>query len=117
MFKKIFALLVTTMLLTMSFCFAMSKSSISESEFRNQVGNKTFAVYVKSGSSYTMYKPSSPSSAESELRSALPSGRMEIYTSNIALRDYLDYAGWYDDLLSESVGGYGVWHFTAWEKR
>lgn len=117
MIQKSFKLLLTTLLLTVGLCYAMTKSSLSESEFAAEIGKKTFAVFVKNGSSYTMYKPSSPSSAESELRSALPSGRMEIYTSNIALRDYLDAAGWYDDLKTESISGNGMWHFTAWEKR
>ena len=115
--RKIFTWLAASLLLTAGLAFAMTKSTLSESEFASEIGKKTFAVFVKDGSRYTMYKPNSPSSAESELRSALPGGRMEIYTSNIALRDYLDEAGWYDDLKTESISGNGMWHFTAWAKR
>lgn len=79
--RKIFTWLAASLLLTAGLAFAMTKSTLSESEFASEIGKKTFAVFVKDGSRYTMYKPSSPSSAESELRSALPGGRMEIYTA------------------------------------
>ena len=117
MLQRIVSLAAAMMLLTMSLCLAMTKSTLSESAFCSEISARKFAVFVKDGSSYTMYAPSSPSSAKSELRSALPSGRMEVYTSNIAMRDYLDACGWYDDMIPEYIGRSGMWHFTAWAKR
>ena len=59
-----------------------------------------------------------PSSAVSEFRSALPSGRIDVYTGNIAVRDYLEEYGYYDDYYSgvDVGGGARAFRFTEWQR-
>ena len=94
-------------------CFAsLTVKTISSSDFNSYMSAKKFAIFTPSGSGYIMYEPSSPSSAKSDFRS-IPGGRHNMYTANIAVRDYLEEYGWYDDRKTVSNG----WLFTAWEKR
>lgn len=115
---KVMVLVLTLMLAMSSMSFAMWTGTVSQSDFQNYVKSAKFAIFVKRGSTITMYETSSPSSAANEFRSALPSGRLDVYTGNIAVRDYLEEYGYYDVRRdSEDIGG-GVraYHFTAWEK-
>lgn len=116
---KTTALVFTLLLAMSSMTFAMWRGTISESDFQNHVKAAKFAIFVRSGSTITMYEPSSPSSAASEFKSALPSGRLDVYTGNIAVRDYLEEYGFYDDYYSGvDIGGGGrAYRFTEWEKR
>ncbi|MBO5591144.1 MAG: hypothetical protein J6E49_01095 [Acidaminococcaceae bacterium] len=111
--KKIaFATFVSLMVFA-NCCFAsLTVKTISSSDFNSYMSAKKFAIFTPSGSGFTMYEPSSPSSAQSDFRS-IPGGRHNMYTGNIAVRDYLEEYGWYDDRKSVSNG----WLFTAWEKR
>ena len=115
---RVAALVFTLMLAISSMTFAMSKSTISEGTFQSHVKAAKFAIFVKDGSTITMYEASSPSSAASEFRSALPSGRHTVYTGNIAVRDYLEEYGYYDDYYNgaDIGGGVRAYMFTAWEK-
>ena len=80
-------------------------------------------MIVMTGITFAMWKgtisESTPSSAVSEFKSALPSGRLDVYTGNIAVRDYLEEYGFYDDYYSgvDVGGGARAYRFTAWEKR
>lgn len=115
---KVMALVFTLMLAMSSMTFAMWSGTISQSDFQNHVKAGKFAIFVKDGSSIKMYEPSSPSSAVSEFKSALPSGRHTVYTGNIAVRDYLEEYGYYD-YYHQGVdigGGARAHEFTAWEK-
>ena len=115
---KVMVLVLTLMLAMSSMSFAMWTGTVSQSDFQNYVKSAKFAIFVKRGSTITMYEASSPSSAASEFRSALPSGRLDVYTGNIAVRDYLEEYGYYDVRRDgEDIGG-GVraYHFTEWEK-
>ena len=87
-------------------------------ERHNHVKAGKFAIFIKEGSTIKMFEPSSPSSAVSEFRSALPSGRHDVYTGNIAVRDYLEEYGYYDNYYSgvDIGGGARAHRFTAWEK-
>ena len=116
---RVMGLVFTLMLVMSSMTFAMWKGTISQSDFQNHVRSAKFAIFVKSGSTITMYEPSSPSSAASEFRSALPSGRIDVYTGNIAVRDYLEEYGFYDDYYNgvDIGGGARAYRFTEWEKR
>ena len=111
--KKIgFATFVSLMVFA-NCCFAsLTVKTISSSDFNSYMSAKKFAIFTPSGSGYIMYEPSSPSSAKSDFRS-IPGGRHNMYTANIAVRDYLEEYGWYDDRKTVSNG----WLFTAWEKR
>ena len=115
---KVMALVFTLMLAMSSMTFAMWSGTISQSDFQNHVKAGKFAIFVKSGSTITMYEPSSPSSAVSEFRSALPSGRIDVYTGNIAVRDYLEEYGYYDDYYSgvDVGGGARAFRFTEWQR-
>lgn len=110
--KKIaFATFVSLMVFA-NCCFAsLTVKTISSSDFNSYMNSAKFAIFTPNGSGYTMYEPSSPSSAASDFRS-LPSGRRNMYTGNSAVRDYLEDYGWYDDRKNLSRG----WLFTAWEK-
>ena len=113
MMKKVMLATMATLILSTSVCFAsLNVRTVSSSDFNNYIRSAKFAAFSRSGSGYTMYEPSSPSAAQSEFRS-LPGGRHDMYTGNIAVRDYLEEYGWYDDRKSISGG----WVFTAWEKR
>ena len=116
---KVMAIACMMMIVMTGITFAMWKGTISESTFQSHVKAAKFAIFVKDGSTITMYEPSSPSSAASEFRSALPSGRLDVYTGNIAVRDYLEEYGFYDDYYSgvDVGGGARAYRFTAWEKR
>ena len=111
---KVMAIACTMMIVMTGITFAMWKGTISESTFQSHVKAAKFAIFVKDGSTITMYEPSSPSSAASEFRSALPSGRHDI-----SVRDYLEEYGFYDDYYSgvDVGGGARAYRFTAWEKR
>ena len=115
---KVMALVFTLMLAMSSMTFAMWSGTISESTFQSHVKACKFAIFIKNGSTITMYEPSSPSSAVGEFRSALPSGRYTVYTGNNAVRDYLEEHGYYDDFYSgvDVGGGARAYKFTAWEK-
>ncbi len=111
--KKIALATLAVLMVSANCCFAsLTVKTISSSDFRSYVGSAKFAIFTPSGSGYTMYEPSSPSSAQSDFR-GLPGGRHDMYTGNIAVRDYLEEYGWYDDRKTVSSG----WVFTAWEKR
>lgn len=111
--KKIALTTFVALMVFANCCFAsLAVRTISSSDFNSYISAKKFAIFTPFGSGYTMYEPSSPSSAESDFRS-LPGGRHDMYTGNIAVRDYLEYYGWYDDRKTVSGG----WLFTAWEKR
>lgn len=111
--KKMVTLTLSALMLSTSLCFAsLSVRTISSSDFNSYMSAARFAVFAKSGSGYIMYEPSSKSSAASDFRS-LPDGRHDMYTGNIAVRDYLEDYGWYDNRNTVSNG----WVFTAWEKR
>ena len=115
---KVMALVFTLMLAMSSMTFAMWSGTISQSDFQNHVKAGKFAIFVKDGSTIKMYEPSSPSSAVSEFKSALPSGRNTVYTGNNAVRDYLEEYGYYD-YYHQGVdigGGARAYEFTAWEK-
>jgi len=110
--KIAFATFVSLMVFA-NCCFAsLTVKTISSSDFNSYMSAKKFAIFTPSGSGYIMYEPSSPSSAKSDFRS-IPGGRHNMYTANIAVRDYLEEYGWYDDRKTVSNG----WLFTAWEKR
>ena len=115
---KVMALVFTLMLAMSSVTLAMWHGTISQSDFQNHVKAGKFAIFVKDGSSIKMYEPSSPSSAVSEFRSALPSGRIDVYTGNIAVRDYLEEYGYYDDYYSgvDVGGGARAFRFTEWQR-
>lgn len=110
--KKIaFATFVSLMVFS-NCCFAsLTVKTISSSDFNSYMNSAKFAIFTPCSGGYTMYEPSSTSSAHSDFRS-LPSGRRDMYTGNSAVRDYLDEYGWYDVKKSLSRG----WCFTAWEK-
>ncbi|MEX5285281.1 hypothetical protein QCO44_06455 [Selenomonas sputigena] len=115
---RVMGLVFAMMMVMSSMSFAMWKGNVSQSDFQNYVKSAKFAIFVKSGSTITMYEASSPSSAASEFKSALPSGRLDVYTGNIAVRDFLEEYGYYDVYRDgEDIGG-GVrsYHFTEWEK-
>lgn len=111
------ALVFTLMLVMSSMSLAMNKTTVSESDFQNYVKAGKIAIFVKSGSTITMYEVSSHSAA-SEFRSALPSGRLDVYTGNIGIRDYLEENGYYDDYYNgvDIGGGARAYRFTEWEK-
>ena len=115
---KVMALVFTLMLAMSSMTFAMWSGTISQSDFQNHVKAGKFAIFIKEGSTIKMSEPSSPSPAVSEFRSALPSGRHDVYTGNIAVRDYLEEYGYYDNYYSgvDIGGGARAHRFTAWEK-
>mgnify|MGYP000864897464 FL=1 len=115
---KVMALVFTLMLAMSSMTFAMWSGTISQSDFQNHVKAGKFAIFVKNGSTITMYEPSSPSSAVSEFRSALPSGRIDVYTGNVAVRDYLEEYGYYDDYYNgvDIGGGARAFRFTEWQR-
>ena len=106
------------MLAMSSMSFAMWTGTVSQSDFQNYVKSAKFATFVKRGSTITMYEASSPSSAANEFRSALPSGRLDVYTGNIAVRDYLEEYGYYDDYYSgvDVGGGARAFRFTEWQR-
>lgn len=111
--KKIALATLAILMVFANCCFAsLTVRTISSSDFNSYVRAAKFAVFTPSGSGYMMFEPSSPSSAQSEFK-GLPNGRHDMYTGNIAVRDYLDEYGWYDDKKTISGG----WLFTAWEKR
>ena len=115
---KVMAPAFTLLLAMSSMTFAMWSGTISQSDFQNHVKAGKFAIFVKDGSTIKMYEPSSPSSAVSEFKSALPSGRNTVYTGNIAVRDYLEEYGYYDYYhQGVDIGGDArAYEFTAWEK-
>ena len=115
---RVMGLVFTLMLAMSSMTFAMWSGTISQSDFQNHVKAGKFAIFVKNGSTITMYEPSSPSSAVSEFRSALPSGRIDAYTGNVAVRDYLEEYGYYDDYYSgvDIGGGARAFRFTEWQR-
>ena len=111
--KKIAFITFASLMVFANCCFAsLNVKTISSSDFNSYMSAKKFAIFTPTSGGYTMYEPSSPSSAKSDFRS-IPSGRRNMYTGNIAVRDYLEEYGWYDDRKSVSNG----WLFTAWEKR
>lgn len=104
---------LAVLVLSVNCCFAsLTVKTISSSDFNSYIHAAKFAIFTPSGSGYIMYEPTSPSSAASDFRS-IPGGRHDMYTGNIAVRDYLEEYGWYDDRKTVS----GAWLFTAWEKR
>ena len=112
-FKKIAVLTLGALMVSTGVCLAsLTTKTISSSDFNSYMSARKFAIFTQSGSGYIMFEPSSPSSTASEFRN-LPGGRHDMYTGNIAVRDYLEEYGWYDDRNSVSNG----WVFTKWEKR
>ena len=58
---KVMAIACTMMIVMTGITFAMWKGTISESTFQSHVKAAKFAIFVKDGSTITMYEPSSPS--------------------------------------------------------
>ena len=111
--KKIALATVAVLMVSANCCFAsLSVRMISSSDFNSYISSAKFAIFTPFGSGYTMFEPSSHSSARSDFQ-GLPGGCHDMYTGNIAVRDYLEEYGWYDDRKTVSGG----WVFTAWEKR
>ena len=115
---RVLALVFTLMLAMSSVTLAMWSGTISQSDFQNYVKSGKFAIFLKDGSSIKMFEPSSPSSAVSEFKSALPSGRHTVYTGNVAVRDYLEEYGYYDDYYNgvDIGGGARAFRFTEWQR-
>ena len=61
-------LVFTLMLAMSSMSFAMWTGTVSQSDFQNYVKSAKFVIFVKRGSTITMYEASSPSSAAGEFR-------------------------------------------------
>ena len=115
---RVMGLVFTLMLAMSSMTFAMWSGTISQSDFQKHVRDHKFAIFVKNGSTITMYEPSSPSSSISEFCSAMPSGRFDVYTGNNAVRDYLEEYGYYDYHYSDVDigGGARAFRFTEWQR-
>ena len=115
---KVLVLVFTLMLAMSSMSFAMWTGTVSQSDFQNYVKAGKIAIFVKRGSTITMYEASSHSSAAGEFRNALPSGRLDVYTGNNVVRDYLEENGYYDDCYNgvDIGGGVRAYRFTSWEK-
>ena len=65
---KVMVLVFTLMLAMSNMSFAMWIGTVSQSDFQNYVKSAKFAIFVKRGSTITMYEASSPSSAAGEFR-------------------------------------------------
>lgn len=115
--RRIFAMTTVILVLSMSACFAsLYTKDISPSDCARYLSQKKFAIFMKYGSGYRMFEPSSTSGAESDFNQYLPRDRTDLFTSNVACRDYLEEQGWYDTRKETRIEGENVVLFTRWSK-
>ncbi|BEU88215.1 hypothetical protein TAMA11512_16790 [Selenomonas sp. TAMA-11512] len=115
--QRIFAMTMAILMLSMTACFAsMYVREISPSDCARYLSQKKFAIFMKYGSGYRMFDPSSTSSAEYDFDAKLPGDRTDLFTSNIACRNYLEEKGRYDNRVETRIEGENAILFTKWVK-